>query len=344
MKCEPQISVIVPVYNRAELVCRALDSIAAAAGAADVAVQLIVVDNGSTDASADIVAGWARRQCLERLEVITAVEPRRGAAAARACGASLAAAPLLSFFDSDDVMSEGALAAYCAAFAAVPEAQIVAGRCGIMRIDGSRSVFGHRRGSEIVNHIHHCTLRTIAYAVRSSFYFASGGWDTSLGMWDDWELGVRLLLSSPRVVHVPADVAFIHAQAESITGSCYASRRFEQYDAAVSAARRAITASERGDIARLAALMHYRRMMIASLYAREARVLPDSAFATGEVAYGSRAELAAAARGVAADVMRDVATDAELRRRWLLKLLLPLSRRWTAAGLRGAASWFTPLV
>jgi len=51
-----KLSVIVPVYNEADTVCRILDRVAAL----DVALELLIVDDGSTDGTTERVERWAR--------------------------------------------------------------------------------------------------------------------------------------------------------------------------------------------------------------------------------------------------------------------------------------------
>ena len=87
-----QTSVIIPTYNRAALVCRAVESVLAAIGPDD---EVIVVDDGSTD---DTVARLSSFDA--RVRVIAS--PHLGAGAARNYGIREARKPLVAFLDSDD--------------------------------------------------------------------------------------------------------------------------------------------------------------------------------------------------------------------------------------------------
>jgi glycosyltransferase involved in cell wall biosynthesis len=93
MPDEPQISVIVPVYNRSELVRRAVGSLLDQD--IDVPYEIVVVDDGSTDGSGDAVCGMDPR-------VRVLFQPNQGAPAARHNGISQARAPVVAFLDSDD--------------------------------------------------------------------------------------------------------------------------------------------------------------------------------------------------------------------------------------------------
>jgi hypothetical protein len=86
------ISAIIPTYNRAHLVPRAIQSALAALSPGD---EVIVVDDGSTDGTADIVKAFGPPVSLLRI-------PHGGAGAARNAGLAAARGPLVAFLDSDD--------------------------------------------------------------------------------------------------------------------------------------------------------------------------------------------------------------------------------------------------
>ncbi|HEV7734422.1 MAG TPA: glycosyltransferase family 2 protein [Candidatus Binatia bacterium] len=95
------VAVIVPTYNRAHTLGASLDSLLAQR---DVALEVIVVDDGSTDDTAALLA----RYVDPRLRVVHGAHA--GIAAARNAGLSLARTPLVAFHDSDDLALPGRLA------------------------------------------------------------------------------------------------------------------------------------------------------------------------------------------------------------------------------------------
>jgi glycosyltransferase involved in cell wall biosynthesis len=113
----PLLSVVIPTWNRAQLVCGAVRSaLAQRAGA----VEVIVVDDASTDATAAVLAQeFSSQICAVRLE------HRRGAGGARNAGARLARGEFVGFLDSDDVWLPGKLDAELEVFARFPEAEVV---------------------------------------------------------------------------------------------------------------------------------------------------------------------------------------------------------------------------
>ena len=93
----PLFSVIIPTYNREDLLGATLDSLAAQE-CDD--WELIVVDDGSTDGTLDVARGFAARH-EGRVRVLE--QDHRGCAAARNHGAGLAGGEYLAFLDSDDL-------------------------------------------------------------------------------------------------------------------------------------------------------------------------------------------------------------------------------------------------
>lgn len=98
------VSIIIPCYNAAATLARTLDSCVIQPEAA----QIIVVDDGSNDASSDVVRHYGERD--GRVGLLR-MPNNGGAARARNWGAMHATQPLLAFIDADDEYFPGALAA-----------------------------------------------------------------------------------------------------------------------------------------------------------------------------------------------------------------------------------------
>lgn len=112
-----RFSVIVPTFNRAEPVARAIDS-ALAAGAAEV----IVVDDASTDRTQAVLE--ERYGADARVRAIR-LDANAGPSVARNRGLAGAGGDLVLFLDSDDALAPDAFALAAAAFAAVPALRFV---------------------------------------------------------------------------------------------------------------------------------------------------------------------------------------------------------------------------
>jgi glycosyltransferase involved in cell wall biosynthesis len=88
-----RVSVVVPTYNRAELIQEAIESVLRQTTPVH---ELIVVDDGSTDSTCELVRAYGDRAVLLRHD-------HRGAAAARNRGLARATGDWIAFLDSDDV-------------------------------------------------------------------------------------------------------------------------------------------------------------------------------------------------------------------------------------------------
>ena len=104
----PEVSVIVPVYNGARTIGRCLESLLRQELPPGT-VEIIVADNGSTDATPRIVADYPVRRLEAR---------PRGRPVARNRGIAAAGAPLLAFIDADDWAAPDWLPRLMAALAA----------------------------------------------------------------------------------------------------------------------------------------------------------------------------------------------------------------------------------
>ncbi len=108
------ISVVIPTYNRSGLIRRTVHSALAAVGPGD---EIIVIDDGSTDNSEEVL-----RPYFDRIRYIRS--ENRGAGAARNLGVAVAQQPLVAFLDSDDEWLPDKLYLQRAVMDAFPEAAL----------------------------------------------------------------------------------------------------------------------------------------------------------------------------------------------------------------------------
>lgn len=106
----PLVSVIIPVYNGASYLVAAIESVLAQAYAP---LQIIVVDDGSTDNSAALAGAFPTVQLL--------TQPNHGVANARNAGLAAAQGALIAFLDQDDLWLPGKLHAQVARLIAEPQ-------------------------------------------------------------------------------------------------------------------------------------------------------------------------------------------------------------------------------
>ena len=183
----PLVSVVIPTFNRADFVVRAVESVLSQDYPS---IEVLVVDDGSTDDTA------ARLDALAdtRLRVLT--QPNGGVARARNRGASEAAGLYVAFLDSDDFWLPGKLMAQVAAMEAAPSR---AGFCytGLeVRRPGAPSevqiptVSGSAFRAMLLDNA--VRAPTSCGLVRREVFDAVGGFDPDLPAIEDWEWLIRV--------------------------------------------------------------------------------------------------------------------------------------------------------
>jgi glycosyltransferase involved in cell wall biosynthesis len=109
------ISVIIPTYNRAALVQRAITSLIKQTRLPD---EIIIIDDGSTDETPDILAQYSA-------PVRTIRQPNAGRSAARNTGLQIATGDLIALLDSDDFLPPESIARRAAVFERDPALGVV---------------------------------------------------------------------------------------------------------------------------------------------------------------------------------------------------------------------------
>lgn len=182
----PTVSVIIPTYNRAPLVAEAVASVLAQTWTD---YELLVVDDGSTDATLEVLAPFR-----DRLRLLQQPE-NRGVSAARNRGAQEARGEWLAFLDSDDLWLPAKLARQLQWLAAHPGVQIAQteeiwlrhGR----RVNPKKQ---HRKqsGRIFLPSLHLCLVSPSAVMLRRELFLQAGGFDESLPACEDYDLWLRL--------------------------------------------------------------------------------------------------------------------------------------------------------
>jgi glycosyltransferase involved in cell wall biosynthesis len=199
------VSVIVPMFNRRALIIETLRSALAQRWPR---LEVIVVDDGSTDGSAELVAQtFGDRVRLLRLGT------NRGRSAARNAGWELARGDLVAFLDSDDLWDPEKTARQVVCF---EDPDVVLAHCYVRQID-SAGAERARESAEILRAFRIAAARGYDYAgltrtwsrlytpavmVRREILGRSGGFDAALAMFEDWDLFWRIARAG-RVATLP---------------------------------------------------------------------------------------------------------------------------------------------
>lgn len=190
----PSVSVLMPVLNRASLVAQAARSVLDQDYAGE--LELIVIDNGSTDGSADVVRGLGDA----RIRVVD--EERRGIAYGLNRGLALARGELIARNDSDDLWFPQLLSTLVPVLQRRPELGAVYGRAE--GVDAAGTQIGEFRGHPLddperplASLLLRDTTCSIAMLYRRSVLEKMGGWRGESHPNEDWDLALRLASRFP---------------------------------------------------------------------------------------------------------------------------------------------------
>jgi len=197
----PLVSVIIPTYNRADLLPAAIESVF---GQTFSDWELIVIDDGSTDNTAEII-----RPLLLETRLRYVPEPNRGRSTARNDGARLALGQWLVFLDSDDCFLPNTLTAHWAAVSEQPDVAMTIGGYEFMGGQGQR--LGERRPWEksslaLPNWVFNCLSMPGAVMIQLDWFERVHGFDESLHMSEDWDLFLRLAQAGGTMCWTPTMV------------------------------------------------------------------------------------------------------------------------------------------
>ena len=227
-----RVSVVIPLYNKANHIARAVGS-ALAQTHAD--LELIVVDDGSTDGSRDVV----RRFADSRIRLIS--QANAGVSAARNRGVAEARTELVAFLDADDEWLEDFLQTVMALRARFPEAALwgtayamksFEGRLVPVRID--ESIRRHTSGT-LINFFRAAVpeqpMNASSMMVLKEALLEAGGFAEDLVRLEDSEMLFRMALRHP-VAYCPVVKAIYHMEADNRSDAWLYSGNFPFFKAA----------------------------------------------------------------------------------------------------------------
>lgn len=190
-----KVSVIIPTYNRATLLQESVES---ALSQDYENIEVIVVDDGSTDETENIARSFGSR-------IVYLKQKNSGPSAARNLGILYSSGDYLMFLDSDDVLLPGCIKKLATTLDRNPD--FGAAYCGWLETDGPahisrKSPLNRPSGDVFVEMAtqYFCIVHSIM--VRRNCLATSGIFDTSLQMYEDMDFNVRIA-AYHRLIFVP---------------------------------------------------------------------------------------------------------------------------------------------
>ena len=208
----PCVSVITPAYNDAARVGDAVRSIRSQTFPD---WEMIVVDDGSRDATADAARAAADGDARVRVMSLQ----NGGVSRARNAGLAHAQGRFVHFLDSDDWLAPTCLAQLVASLDAAPEAALAAASYAAASDDGRiletyttpampdpRAAFART-----------CAFPVHAALTRAELVRAAGGFDETLPACEDWDLWLKIAASGRDFLHAQEVLAIYRRRAGSLT-------------------------------------------------------------------------------------------------------------------------------
>lgn len=197
----PRVSIIIPCYQHGHLLGEAIES---ALGQNHSDIEVIVIDDGSTDSTRAVVDEFIRRHPA-KINLIT--QARAGQNAARQRGLEAATGDTCLMLDADDLLEPNAVRSCLDAFDAHPEADAIVGDALIVGADGKKILRTHTQ-SVIVGWPD--ILKRNPYGVnlgvmaRTASVRAAGGLAFSHAGCEDWDVWCRMARCGMKFVHIDA--------------------------------------------------------------------------------------------------------------------------------------------
>lgn len=208
------VSVVIPTRNRAEYLREAIQSVMLQTLRP---LELVVVDDGSTDGTRDLVTG------LRDTRIRYFYQKHAGVSAALNRGWSVAEGAWIARLDSDDRWHSGFLEAIVPLLQANPNAALGYARAQWMDISGNprAQLLGTREkfpGQTLKSILYGDFIAPMAVVIRRACLERVGGYDESLLANEDWDLWIRLAELGP-FVYVDRVLADYRVHSQNLSSS-----------------------------------------------------------------------------------------------------------------------------
>ena len=218
------ITIVVPVHNGVRFLAEAIESALAQQMPAQ---QIIVIDDGSTDATPAVIQGFGDKLVAMR-------QRNQGPAVARNLGIERACTPFIAFLDADDLFLPSTLADLAASLEADADADVIWGQTDRLFMPDATGAHPDWHGRP------QWALAVGSMLFRRQRLIDIGGFDADLRAGEDMDLLIRLgerkarIVRDPRVVHIrrihaangfTADEDAVHDAHFRVLGKTMARRR-----------------------------------------------------------------------------------------------------------------------
>jgi len=187
---KPQISVVIPVYNRELSIRRAIDSVLCQELLPD---EIIVVDDGSTDGTPEILNSY-----LPKIQIVR--QEDKGVSTARNRGIEAAAGEWIAFLDSDDEWMPDKLQKQISCYRLHSNMRILQTEerwiRNNMRVNPGKK-YAKKSGNIFKQCLKTCIVGPSTVICKASLLEEMGGFDENLPVCEDYDLWIRIAAKYP---------------------------------------------------------------------------------------------------------------------------------------------------
>ncbi|HMA20940.1 MAG TPA: glycosyltransferase [Gemmatimonadaceae bacterium] len=237
------VSVIIPAFNAAQWIRESISSVIAQTYSH---LEIIIVDDGSTDDTAAVIAEFTD----PRIHVVC--QPQRGAAAARNAGLAIARGHFVQFLDADDLLSAEKIERQVVALEQASAGSVAS--CEWVHLDDAGIRKAEQRTAWRVRDPIEWLVRSLrgggmmqpaGWLTPRAVIDRAGSWNEKLTLHDDGDFFARVLAASDANVFVDDALAFYRDNPRGL--SRQRSRQAAESAFAVCESRRSVIASRRHD-------------------------------------------------------------------------------------------------
>jgi glycosyltransferase involved in cell wall biosynthesis len=192
------VSIIIPVFNRKDFILECLESIIDQSYRP---LEVIIVDDGSTDKSLDVISDFIENRIENDLDIKLIKQINSGAPKARNAGLKLANGEFVQFLDSDDLLLPDKLNNQVSAFKRLTD--IVYSKAQFFinsRSNLKDKYWGRKLTGEDIDYFEFpwqtmCALYRRCYLIDNQMY-----WDENLKIHQDWDFSIRHVIATDRII------------------------------------------------------------------------------------------------------------------------------------------------
>jgi glycosyltransferase involved in cell wall biosynthesis len=205
---EGLVSVIIPTYNRSQLLAQSVESIFQQDYRP---IEVIIVDDGSTDDTKNICDSLSKKAETLNISLFYIFQNNAGVAVSRNTGLKKSHGEFIQFLDSDDILHPQKIQIHADFLKHDKSVDYVfSNRINFINIPVLKSIFAFDSPTRIPSRDLFCSFRLMPDAglYRKSLCDEVGDWNPDLTLGEDIEYSLRMLLVTSNVCYINLDLSF----------------------------------------------------------------------------------------------------------------------------------------